>query len=277
MAAAVSITDPGELAEVDQDEDDRDEDEFAPERVSFFAGDQHEREIATSVWRIYLRESVDRSFEEPGRARRLLASARLSDRNAANRERAQVRAHERTPVVAPERAPAVPPAPSPAPPPEPPPPPKEPPMKGDLSERVTEHHAALRKLHGRNPTNVELVAAVGASVEAVRGMFDLLRRERGDRRESDRDPVLEAKATTDVRVSVQVAEYNALRAIHDAARDVLLLVRNVDFADANVPSRIIRNLRDAVYSMPPRPHDEPEDPSSTALSSGEGQGGGESP
>ena len=39
----------------------------------------------------------------------------------------------------------------------------------ELADRITQHHAALRKELGRDPTNVELVAAVGASVEAVRG------------------------------------------------------------------------------------------------------------
>lgn len=39
----------------------------------------------------------------------------------------------------------------------------------DLSKQVSDHHASLRKQLGRDPTNIELVAAVGASVEAVRG------------------------------------------------------------------------------------------------------------
>lgn len=155
MAAAVTIPDPDELVAVDDQDDERDE--FAPERVSFFAGDQHEREIATSVWRIYLRESVERRCEDPKRATELLRLARLADRHAATRAAAAPPA--RSPTV-----PAEPPAPLPEPAPHQP---KDHAMS-ELADRVDEQHAALRKQLGRDPTNVELVAAVGGSVEAVR-------------------------------------------------------------------------------------------------------------
>lgn len=58
--------------------------------------------------------------------------------------------------------------------------------------------------------------------------------------------------------SGQAALIGKLEDVVQAARDVLLHARNTDFADAGVPSRTLRTLRDAIHALPPRTHEESE-------------------
>lgn len=142
MVAALS--EPDEL--VDDEEDDAG-DELVVEGVSFFAGDEHELKVCTNVYRLYLRDSVERKLETPDGARRENVRALHADAKERQRRAAARRAPPAAPAMQREE-----------------PKKQESNMRGELSDRVTECHGALAKKHGRPPTIAELFAAVGDDV-----------------------------------------------------------------------------------------------------------------
>lgn len=128
--AAASSAEPGpeqlELA----DEDD-DEPGARVEAVSFFAGDEHEIEVCSNVWRMYLRDSVSRRTADPAEAGRALERTNRAEGHAqrsSNSEKGRARA-EGEPM--------------------------------GLKETVAEHHATFQRKSGRPPTAKELYESVG--------------------------------------------------------------------------------------------------------------------
>lgn len=126
----------------------------------------------------------------------------------------------------------------------------------DVGYRGADRTVVQDMLGQEVPADVATVASGSSGPERVRGEKPL---QCPAAAEGPPSVDYSASSSRKADVYLHLAEYDALLKVVDAARDVLLLSRNTDFADANVPSRTLRTLRDAVHQVP-RPNEDPEDP-----------------